>query len=364
MVRRARVRRCNRLAGHRLAGGDPAAHRGPRGLRPVGQPRDPVQRPADRRRALNEVGDSSRTRPTSTAASATLRRSRRRRSRRAGCPILEDGASARCTAGALLRRAVAEGHERRARTVTSSRSTCPPIDPSKGKPVLGGGEFVGASTTTRHCQAFQTFLSSPEWANQAATPLAAASAPTRAWTSATSPARSTGSRLSPADPSGAVRFDGSDLMPATVGAGTFWKGMVDWINGQGHADHARPDRGLGGRSRDVGIAWRRAADVQVPAYAVGRVILQSPGPPRKPYPVCRTRHTARRPAVTSSSGTRSRQERGEVRRGHRAEVRAPFFAIGLFAGTDGAGAGDRRGAAAGVATPAGRAGSSSSPWYL
>ncbi len=28
------------------------------------------------------------------------------------------------------------------------------------------------------------------------------------------------------------RFDGSDLMPASVGAGTFWKGMVDWINGK------------------------------------------------------------------------------------------------------------------------------------
>lgn len=28
------------------------------------------------------------------------------------------------------------------------------------------------------------------------------------------------------------RFDGSDLMPAPVGAGTFWKGMIDWINGK------------------------------------------------------------------------------------------------------------------------------------
>ncbi len=30
----------------------------------------------------------------------------------------------------------------------------------------------------------------------------------------------------------AFRFDGSDLMPAEVGAGTFWKGMVAWISGQ------------------------------------------------------------------------------------------------------------------------------------
>ncbi len=28
------------------------------------------------------------------------------------------------------------------------------------------------------------------------------------------------------------RFDASDLMPATVGAGSFWKGMVNWIDGR------------------------------------------------------------------------------------------------------------------------------------
>lgn len=28
-----------------------------------------------------------------------------------------------------------------------------------------------------------------------------------------------------------VRFDGSDLMPGAVGAGSFWKGMTDWVSG-------------------------------------------------------------------------------------------------------------------------------------
>jgi alpha-glucoside transport system substrate-binding protein len=32
------------------------------------------------------------------------------------------------------------------------------------------------------------------------------------------------------------RFDGSDLMPADVGSGTFWTGMVDWISGQSSED--------------------------------------------------------------------------------------------------------------------------------
>ena len=49
-VRRHRVRHRHRLAVHRLDRGDGAAHRRPRRLRPVGQPRDPVRRPAGRRR--------------------------------------------------------------------------------------------------------------------------------------------------------------------------------------------------------------------------------------------------------------------------------------------------------------------------
>jgi len=28
-----------------------------------------------------------------------------------------------------------------------------------------------------------------------------------------------------------VRFDGSDLMPGTVGAGSFWTGMTDYVSG-------------------------------------------------------------------------------------------------------------------------------------
>jgi alpha-glucoside transport system substrate-binding protein len=33
-------------------------------------------------------------------------------------------------------------------------------------------------------------------------------------------------------------FDASDLMPSDVGAGTFWTGMVEWLNGKSSADTA------------------------------------------------------------------------------------------------------------------------------
>ncbi|CAM4417879.1 alpha-glucoside transport system substrate-binding protein [Paenibacillus endophyticus] len=35
-----------------------------------------------------------------------------------------------------------------------------------------------------------------------------------------------------------IRFDGSDLMPGSVGAGTFWKGMTDWVSGTVDLDTA------------------------------------------------------------------------------------------------------------------------------
>ncbi|HUC92094.1 MAG TPA: ABC transporter substrate-binding protein [Paenibacillus sp.] len=36
----------------------------------------------------------------------------------------------------------------------------------------------------------------------------------------------------------AIRFDGSDLMPGAVGAGTFWKGMTDYVSGAADLDTA------------------------------------------------------------------------------------------------------------------------------
>lgn len=36
----------------------------------------------------------------------------------------------------------------------------------------------------------------------------------------------------------AFRFDGSDLMPGEVGAGSFWKGMTDWVSGASDLDTA------------------------------------------------------------------------------------------------------------------------------
>jgi alpha-glucoside transport system substrate-binding protein len=108
----------------------------------------------------------------------------------------------------------------------------PAIDPSKGKPVLGGGEFTATFNARPEVQAFQAYLASADFANSRAK--------LGNWVSANK-----GLKLENVanpidkksveilqDTSSVFRFDGSDLMPAAVGAGSFWKGMTDWINGK------------------------------------------------------------------------------------------------------------------------------------
>jgi alpha-glucoside transport system substrate-binding protein len=108
----------------------------------------------------------------------------------------------------------------------------PPIDPAKGNPVLGAGEFVGAFADRPEVQAVQAYLASGEWANSrvklggnisANKKLDIANAQTPIDKLAVQTLQ---------DPETVFRFDASDLMPAKVGQGTFWKGMTDWINGK------------------------------------------------------------------------------------------------------------------------------------
>ncbi len=96
------------------------------------------------------------------------------------------------------------------------------------KPALGGGEFVGAFSDRPEVQAVQLYLTTPEWNN--------AKAKLGGWFSANLGLDT----ANVADPVNAnavsilqnattFRFDGSDLMPAAVGAGSFWKEMTAWV---------------------------------------------------------------------------------------------------------------------------------------
>lgn len=99
-------------------------------------------------------------------------------------------------------------------------------------PMLVGGEFALAFRDAPEVAALQAYLTSPEWSNAKAD-----STPNGGWLSANSeldpnklvqPIDKMSYELITADDA-VVRFDGSDLMPSAVGAGSFWKEMTDWI---------------------------------------------------------------------------------------------------------------------------------------
>ncbi|WP_166851296.1 ABC transporter substrate-binding protein [Isoptericola sp. BMS4] len=110
-----------------------------------------------------------------------------------------------------------------------------PTDQTDMQPVLGGGEFVAAFDDRPEVQAFQTYLASADWANQKAI-----ATPEGGWFSANNglDINNLASEFDQdaaallADESTVFRFDGSDLMPGDVGAGTFWTGIVNWLTGQ------------------------------------------------------------------------------------------------------------------------------------
>jgi alpha-glucoside transport system substrate-binding protein len=114
--------------------------------------------------------------------------------------------------------------------VDSSFFYLPPIDPEFGSPVLGGGDVVGAFDDRPEVLALIEYLASPDGAE--------------VWVkgggfispNSAVPADWYGSYVDQAQAeilanATTLRFDASDLMPAEVGAGTFWTGMVDWVAG-------------------------------------------------------------------------------------------------------------------------------------
>jgi alpha-glucoside transport system substrate-binding protein len=111
----------------------------------------------------------------------------------------------------------------------------PTIGSGTGKPVLGAASFVTAFNSRPEVQAFTAYLASPEWATSRARLGGWVTANKGADTSVLTALEKLSFDLL-TDPEATFRFDGSDLMPAAVGAGTFWSGVTDWINGRSTAE--------------------------------------------------------------------------------------------------------------------------------
>jgi alpha-glucoside transport system substrate-binding protein len=105
----------------------------------------------------------------------------------------------------------------------------PAIDPAQGQPLLIAGEFAAAFSDRPEVQAFQAYLTSPEWSNIKAS--------LGDWISANTeldldnidtPINKLSVELLQ-NPDTVARFDASDIMPGEVGAGSFWREMTAWI---------------------------------------------------------------------------------------------------------------------------------------
>ncbi|MGH2428532.1 MAG: ABC transporter substrate-binding protein [Candidatus Limnocylindria bacterium] len=110
----------------------------------------------------------------------------------------------------------------------------PPIDEEFGRPVLGGGDMFVAFDDRPEVRAVMQFLATPEAAQhwiEVGGFVSPNNQVPQEWYS-TYPSSGLAEILANAD---ALRFDASDTMPAEVGAGTFWTGMVEWVaaNGEG-----------------------------------------------------------------------------------------------------------------------------------
>ncbi len=100
-----------------------------------------------------------------------------------------------------------------------------------GKPVLGGGTIMTITKDSKGARAFMEYLQHPQsheiWMAEGGflTPFKGADVNKYANKSL----KKQGEILLNAT---TFRFDGSDLMPGAVGAGSFWKGMVNYSGGQ------------------------------------------------------------------------------------------------------------------------------------
>lgn len=98
--------------------------------------------------------------------------------------------------------------------------------------VEGGGEFVtGFSDDDATVQVLE-FMASPEFADARVKLGGVLSANKNADANLASSEFLKEAMLIMQDETTVFRFDASDLMPSTVGSGSFWKGMVDWIDGK------------------------------------------------------------------------------------------------------------------------------------
>jgi alpha-glucoside transport system substrate-binding protein len=113
----------------------------------------------------------------------------------------------------------------------------PPIDSKWGLPVLGGGDQYVMFKDRPEVRQFMEFLATSE-SGEAWARAGGALFPHKHQNLDAYPDKLSRAQAEMLLNAEVFRFDASDMMPAKVGAGTFWKGMVDLVGGK------KPDKVL------------------------------------------------------------------------------------------------------------------------
>jgi alpha-glucoside transport system substrate-binding protein len=111
----------------------------------------------------------------------------------------------------------------------------PPVKAGETPPILGGGDLAALfNGNDKDAIAVMKFLTSDqfgvEWARAGGW-----LSPHKTFDMSNYPDQTTKDIATAAYNASGVVFDGSDVMPKEVGSGTFWTGMVDWIQGKSSA---------------------------------------------------------------------------------------------------------------------------------
>jgi alpha-glucoside transport system substrate-binding protein len=106
----------------------------------------------------------------------------------------------------------------------------PPIDPAYPKPVLGSGSISAMFNDRPEVREVMKFLATGE-SMKAEAQAGVAVAPQKDADPNWYPTDAAKGFARILKEGSVFRFDGSDLMPGKVGAGSFWKGIVDWVGG-------------------------------------------------------------------------------------------------------------------------------------
>lgn len=113
----------------------------------------------------------------------------------------------------------------------------PPAEAGGDNPVLGGGDLAVLLSESEDAKEAMNILASVEVGEEAA-PTSSFISPHTTFDASLYPNETTRDIADVAYNATAFRFDGSDAMPAQVGAGSFWKEMTAWVNGDISLDEA------------------------------------------------------------------------------------------------------------------------------